>query len=88
MPPSPLRAKAAPLPQGYRTRLVLLGTSGGPIWWEGADRVGVSSALVVGDALYLVDCGNSSVHNLRGAGLLGPGEGMNDLGHLRAVLAR
>lgn len=71
--------------QGYRTRLVLLGTSGGPIWWEGSDRVGVSSALVVGDALYLVDCGNSSVHNLRGAGLLGPGQGMNDLGHLRAV---
>lgn len=50
--------------------------------------MGVSSALVVGDALYLVDCGTSSVHDLRGAGLLGPGQGMNDLGHLRAVLAR
>ncbi|MFI0368887.1 MBL fold metallo-hydrolase [Actinomadura sp. 1N219] len=71
--------------EGYGTRLVLLGTSGGPIWWKGSDRDGVSSALVVGDALYLVDCGNSSVHNLRDAGLLGPGEGKNDLGHLRAV---
>ncbi|TYK53211.1 MBL fold metallo-hydrolase [Actinomadura decatromicini] len=78
-PSAPAAAK------GYGTRLVLLGTAGGPIWWKGSDRDGVSSAVVVGDAIYLVDCGNSSVHNFRDAGLLGPGDGKNDLGELRAV---
>ncbi|WP_143220029.1 MBL fold metallo-hydrolase [Actinomadura sp. CNU-125] len=61
-------------------------SSGGPIWWEGGTgRAGVCSAVVVGDALYLVDLGAAALHNLRPAGLLGPGEGKNDLGHLRAV---
>ncbi len=40
------------------TELVLLGTSGGPRWRLG--RFGIASAVVVGDATYLVDCGYGS----------------------------
>src|SRR3954452_10684936 len=40
-----------------RTRLLLLGTSGGPAWWPNSDQCGISSAVAVGDAYYLVDCG-------------------------------
>ncbi|RSN66945.1 MBL fold metallo-hydrolase [Actinomadura sp. WAC 06369] len=87
---APAAASPGPAPspsaRGYRTRVVLVGTSGGPIWWEGGSgRAGICSAVVVGDALYLVDLGSAALHNLRPAGLLGPGEGMNDLRHLRAV---
>lgn len=52
-----------------RTRLVLLGTSGGPPWWHGSRRKGVSSAVVVGDAVYLVDCGEGWGPQYRRAGL-------------------
>jgi ribonuclease BN (tRNA processing enzyme) len=41
----------------FRTRLVLLGTAGGPSWFTPA-RKGIASAVVVGDAVYLVDCGD------------------------------
>jgi ribonuclease BN (tRNA processing enzyme) len=40
-----------------RTRLLLLGTAGGPTWWPNSDQCGISSAVAVGDAYYLVDCG-------------------------------
>jgi ribonuclease BN (tRNA processing enzyme) len=40
-----------------RTRLLLLGTAGGPAWWPNSDQCGISSAVAVGDAYYLVDCG-------------------------------
>ncbi|HEX2299377.1 MAG TPA: hypothetical protein VHH34_12835, partial [Pseudonocardiaceae bacterium] len=46
-------APANPSLDGYRTRLALLGTSGGPPPMKG--RVGISSAVMVGDATYLVD---------------------------------
>jgi ribonuclease BN (tRNA processing enzyme) len=39
------------------TRLILLGTAGGPTWWPNSDQCGISSAVVVGDAYYIVDCG-------------------------------
>lgn len=54
---------------GRRTRLVLLGTSGGPPWWPGTDRSGVSSALVVGDAYYIVDAGHGVGRQARDARL-------------------
>lgn len=38
------------------TRLVLLGTGGGPMFSE--SRHGPSSAVVIGNRVYLVDCGN------------------------------
>ncbi len=40
-----------------RTRLLLLGTAGGPTWAPNSDQCGISSAVAVGDAYYLVDCG-------------------------------
>ncbi len=43
---------------GFRTKLVLLGTAGGPTWWPGTDRHGTASLLIVGDAMYLIDCGD------------------------------
>jgi ribonuclease BN (tRNA processing enzyme) len=48
----------------YRTQLVLLGTAGGPFWWPDSNRVGTSSALVVGDAIYLIDLGHGATHRL------------------------
>jgi ribonuclease BN (tRNA processing enzyme) len=39
------------------SRLLLLGTAGGPAWWPNTDRCSFSSAVIVGDATYLVDCG-------------------------------
>lgn len=53
--------------QGYRTKLVLLGTAGGPP--PAAGRRGVASALVVGDRAYLVDAGYGTVRTLFQAGL-------------------
>ncbi len=51
------------------TRLVLLGTSGGPTWWPDSTRMGTSSALVVNDSnavahIYLIDLGPGSVQRL------------------------
>ncbi len=48
----------------YRTRLVLLGTSGGPVWWSDSNRTGPSSALVVGDRIYIVDMGQGAATRL------------------------
>jgi ribonuclease BN (tRNA processing enzyme) len=41
----------------HRTRLVLLGTAGGPAWAT-PRRKGISSAVIVGDVVYLVDFGD------------------------------
>lgn len=71
---------------GYHTRLALLGTSGGPIWWEDSTRRGISSALVVGGRIYLIDGGDGVGHALHEARLLGRGRGKNDLGAFGAVL--
>jgi len=48
----------------YHTRLVLLGTTGGVSWWPGTDRASSSSALVVGDTIYIVDLGQGSAARL------------------------
>lgn len=52
-----------------RTKVVLLGTAGGPPWWPGSDRQGCSSAVVVGDRYYLVDVGYGFGPQLRKARL-------------------
>jgi ribonuclease BN (tRNA processing enzyme) len=49
------------------TELVLLGTAGGPR--TNPARAGISSAVVVGDALYLVDLGYGACRQIRLAGL-------------------
>jgi Metal-dependent hydrolases of the beta-lactamase superfamily III len=47
-----------------KTRLVLLGTTGGVSWWPDSDRASSSSALVVGDTIYIVDLGQGSAARL------------------------
>ncbi|MFW3386027.1 UNVERIFIED_CONTAM: MBL fold metallo-hydrolase [Kocuria sp. CPCC 205274] len=47
-----------PLTTDATNRVVLLGTSGGPPWWNDSHREGVASAVVVGDKYYLVDAGD------------------------------
>ncbi len=49
-----------PVAGQYRTRLVLLGTTGGVTWWPGTSRASSSSVLVVGDSLYIIDMGQGS----------------------------
>lgn len=60
-------APANPSLDGYRTRLALLGTSGGPPPMKG--RVGISSAVMVGDATYLVDLGHGSFEQFHASGI-------------------
>jgi ribonuclease BN (tRNA processing enzyme) len=50
------------------TRLVLLGTAGGPL--PSPLRSGISQAVVVGERVYLVDCGSGVTRQLRRARLL------------------
>lgn len=63
-----------------RPYIVMLGTAGGPRWWRygaGQPRAGIATAVVVGGAVYLVDCGYGAGRQLVQAGL--------DLSGLRAV---
>ena len=55
------------MPRGS-TRLVLLGTAGGPL--PSLVRAGIAQAVVVGDRVYLVDCGTGVTGQLRKARLL------------------
>lgn len=68
----------------HGTKLVLLGTAGGPPYWPGADRDGIASAVVVGDRYYLVDVGHGVVRQIRTAGL-GPNDDMDLDGPLDAL---
>ncbi|MEV8308258.1 MBL fold metallo-hydrolase [Streptomyces flavidovirens] len=69
---SPARAATAPAVGGTPAgppsgdHLLLLGTAGGPNL--APDRVGTSTALRVGDQLYVVDCGHGSYARWGGAG--------------------
>lgn len=55
------RTSRPPHPRGG-DRLVLLGTRGGPGWSTG--RLGIGSALIVGDNVYVIDCGDGSARQL------------------------
>lgn len=58
--------------QSLRPRIVTLGTAGGPRWWRGehaSRRTGIATAVVVGDAVYLVDCGHGVGRRMSEAGL-------------------
>jgi len=50
-----------------RTRLILLGTAGGPR--PKIDRAASSQAIVVGDRIYIVDCGDGVARRMTEAGL-------------------
>jgi ribonuclease BN (tRNA processing enzyme) len=52
---------------GYRTRVLLLGTSGSPLQVPG--RTMISSAVAVGDRFYLVDLGSGAVRQAAKAGI-------------------
>lgn len=64
--PDPRPATAGRTPSG-RTRIVLLGTGGGPNLK--ATRAGIATAVVVGDDVYLFDCGDGTTQQLPRAGL-------------------
>lgn len=66
----------------HRTRLVLLGTAGGPVWY--GHREGIASAVVVGQDVYLVDCGEGVGQQYRRAGFA-PFEGRQTLRGLRGI---
>lgn len=68
----------------HRTRLILLGTAGGPPWWEGGKRYGISSAVAVGDEYYIVDAGDGIGHRLQESGL-GNAPSTEPLDTLRAI---
>jgi hypothetical protein len=75
------QAKSAAAPFG--TRLIFLGTAGGPTYWTNTSRRSTSSALVVGDAIYLVDCGDGAGKRLQEA--LDPPSNRDVMRILRAV---
>lgn len=64
---TPARAAEAIPP---RTRLILLGTGGGPS--PKPERSAPAQAIVVGDSVYLVDCGNGTPRQYVRAGLRFP----------------
>ncbi|MHA6630474.1 MBL fold metallo-hydrolase [Pseudonocardia sichuanensis] len=71
----PGQAAAPAAPAGSpaaRTRLVLLGTSGGP-GLSDPNRYGISTAVVHGDRTYVVDLGAGANFRLVQSGLGGPG---------------
>lgn len=80
---APTRAAAAPAhkqPARGRTRLVLLGTAGGPMTWmekhrgHPTAREGIASAVVVAGRVYVVDCGLGVARQLRLAQLGSEGD--------------
>ncbi len=66
----------------HRTRLVLLGTAGGPVWY--GHREGIGSAVAVNGEVYLVDCGEGVAQQYRRAGFA-PFEGRRTLRGLRGI---
>lgn len=87
-PASPAAPAASAAPagsredDGHRTRVVLLGTAGGPVWY--GHREGIGSAVVVGGHVYLVDCGEGVGQQYRRAGFA-PFEGRGTLRGLRGI---
>ncbi|HET6914219.1 MAG TPA: MBL fold metallo-hydrolase [Rhodanobacteraceae bacterium] len=65
----------AALQSSKRSRLILLGTAGGPT--PKLDRSAPANAIVIGDDIYVIDCGNGVARQMVKAGL--------DLGRIRDV---
>jgi ribonuclease BN (tRNA processing enzyme) len=78
-PGSPMRSSED---ERHRTRLVLLGTAGGPVWY--GHREGIGSAVVVDGDVYLVDCGEGVGQQYRRANFA-PFEGRRTLRGLRGI---
>ena len=60
----PARVITGPGAADCRTRLVLLGATGGVSWWQDTNQTSSSSALVVGDTTYIIDLGQGSTTRL------------------------
>ncbi|MEV0688109.1 MBL fold metallo-hydrolase [Nocardia sp. NPDC050378] len=82
---APENSPAVPDASGYRTKLVLLGTAGGPLLLDGA-RAGISTAVVYEDRTYIVDLGMGSLHRLTASGLGHTGAPASALTRVRGVL--
>jgi ribonuclease BN (tRNA processing enzyme) len=60
-PSTPGAATASPVTGDVdttRPHVILLGTAGGPAWYAKQNATGISTAVVVGDAVYVVDTGD------------------------------
>src|SRR5690348_10600484 len=68
-------ARALAAPAARRSKLILLGTAGGPT--PKADRSAPANAIMVGDDIYVIDCGDGVARQMVRAGL--------DLKHIRDV---
>lgn len=69
------------------TRVVTLGTAGGPRWWTPLDarsRFGIATAVAVGDRVYLVDAGLGAGRQFARAGFAMPRLGGVFLTHLHS----
>lgn len=66
--PSPAQSASGQLTGRSGTKLVLLGTAGGPL--PSPVRSGIAQAVVVGGRTYVVDCGTGVTRQLRKARLL------------------
>jgi ribonuclease BN (tRNA processing enzyme) len=67
----------------FRTRLILLGTAGSATYWTNTNRRSPSSAIVVGDAVYVVDCGDGAGKRLQEA--LDPPNNLTMFSNVRAL---
>lgn len=57
----PGSSTAAPVPGDVdkgRPHVILLGTAGGPAWYPRQNATGIATAVVIGDAVYVVDTGD------------------------------
>ena len=63
---------------------LLLGTAGGSVYYPDQWRRGMASAVVVGDAVYLIDCGEGAATRFRQAEL-GPSGFRHGFDNLRAI---
>jgi hypothetical protein len=68
----------------HRTRLVLLGTAGGPVAW-GSGRSGIGTAVAYEDRVYVVDLGLGAFQRLGESGLVPPGTTNSALSNVRAI---
>ena len=88
--PGPALAQSQPTPdlvkpgQDFRTRLILLGTAGGPTWYGPGSPYGISSAVVVDGHAYIVDFGSGAFRQLRAAGIKPGAEKALFLTHLHS----
>ncbi|QXQ10177.1 MBL fold metallo-hydrolase [Paeniglutamicibacter sp. Y32M11] len=79
---TPLAAESAAVTT--RTRVVLLGTAGGPAIVENS-RCGISTAVLYGDRVYLVDLGHASHNRMIDAGLASETPGAGSFARVRGI---